>query len=57
MSLNAAKHKCVHYDHDNRQYDYFMCDDPIKTSREENDLGVIVRDKLEVTEQCTETSN
>ena len=54
MLFNADKCKCVHYAHNNRQYDYFMGDDHIETSHE--DLGMIITDKLDVTEQCAKAS-
>ena len=46
----------MHYSHNNRHYDYFMGENPIQTSHEEKDLGVIITDKLEVTEQCAKAS-
>lgn len=57
MLFNAEKCKCVHYGHNNRQYDYFMGDNPIETSHVEKDLGVIITDTLNVTEQCVKASN
>ena len=56
MLFNADKCMCVHYGHNNRHYDYFMDEDPIQTSHEEKDLGMIITDKLEVTEQCAKAS-
>ena len=57
MLFNANKCKCLHYGHNNKQYDYFMGDDPIETSHEEKDLGMIIIDKLDVTEQWVKASN
>ena len=57
MLFNADKCKCVYYGHNNRQYDYFMGDDPIETSREEHDLGVIITDKLDVPDRCVKASS
>ena len=37
-------------------YDYSIGEDPIQTSHEEKDLGVILTDKLEVIEQCAKAS-
>ena len=56
MLLNTEKCKCVRYDHNNRHCDYFMDEAPIQTSHKEKDLGVIITDKLEVTEQCAKAS-
>ena len=56
MLFNAEKCKCVHSGRNNRHYDYFMGEDPIQTSHEEKDLGVIITDKLKVTEQCAKAS-
>ena len=46
MLFNAEKCKCVHYGHNNRHCDYFMSEDPIQTSHEEKDIGVIIKDKF-----------
>ena len=51
--LNADNCECVNYGHNNRQYDYFMGDEPIETLHEEKDLGVIITDRLEATKQQT----
>ena len=56
MLFNAEKCKCMPYGHNNIHYDYFMGKDPIQTSHEEKDLGVIITDKLEVNEQCAKAS-
>ena len=55
MLFDAKKCKCVQYGHNNRHYD-LMGEDHIQTLHEEKDLGVIITDKLEVTEQCAKTS-
>ena len=40
------------YGHNNRQYDYFVEIEPIEASHEEKDLGVLIRDKPDITEHC-----
>ena len=47
---------CALYSHNNRHYDYVMGEDPIQTSHEENDLGLIITYKLEVTGKCAKAS-
>ena len=57
MLFNADKCKCVHFGHNNRQYDSIMGDDSIETSHEEKDLSVLITDKLDETRQCVKTFN
>ena len=44
----------VQYGHKRREHDCIMRNDPIEISHKEKDFGVLITDKLEVTEQCAE---
>ena len=48
---------CVMCGYNNKQYDYFMGKECIETTHEERDLGVIITETLDVTEQCVRAAN
>ena len=54
MLFNADK--CVHYEYNNPQHKYFMGDEGIGTSCEEEDLGLLINDKLDVSSQCAKAA-
>ena len=46
MLFNSSKCKCLHVGFNNQQYDYFLGDEPIETTRLEKDLGVQISEDL-----------
>ena len=46
MKFSADKCKVLHLGNQNLQYEYIMCDTCLEAMREENDLGIIVDEKL-----------
>ena len=57
MLFNAEKCKCRHYGYNNKQNYYFIGNDCFETTLEERDLGVIIRETLDITKQCVRAAN
>lgn len=51
MMFNSAKCKCLHMGYGNPKYDYFIDTDPIESVSEEKDLGIIMHDSLDPSQQ------
>ena len=50
--FNAEKCKCIHYEYNNKLYDYFMGKECIDKTHEDRDLWVIITEILDVIKQC-----
>ena len=52
MKFNTEKCSVIHYGSNNEKQYYHLCDKKLRASNKERDLGIIMDENLNFTEQC-----